>query len=199
MIKWLTAMLVSVLLIAMFPSFQHVYAEPKDKSIIRNNGVFANANWHEERSDGTTVDTLLFVSESDKGTDIFIEIFIFDLDGISTGQLGYIFTKENVFDVSKKLESAILSPIELELCIFDEETGECQPSIMTLQAHWIGVGESSKIKTKDRIEGEDFKVKFRGTTVDRIATATGSLGGHDLGESKFADLGMFRTVEMISR
>jgi hypothetical protein len=198
MIKCFTAMLGGVLLLAMVTVIQPVYAEPKDKLIIRNDGVFANANWHEERIDGVTVDTLLFVSEHDKGTDIFIEILVFDPDGLSTGQLGYVFTTENVFDISKKLKTATLSPIELELCIFDEITAECVPSTFTLEAHWTGIGESSKTKTKDSIKGKDFRAKFSETTLDRQAIATGSLGGSDLGESKFADLGRFKTVEMIS-
>ena len=196
MIKCFTITLVGVLLLAILPVSQHVNAEPTDKVIIRNNGIFANANWHEQRGDGTSVDTLLFVSEHDKGTDIFIEILVFDPDGISTGQFGYLFTTENVFDISRKLETAILLPIELELCIFDEETGECEPSTLTLEVHWTGVGEATKIKTKDSIKGKDFKSRFSGTTIDRQATASGSLGRYDLGESMFADLGRFKTVEM---
>lgn len=196
-IKFSAAALVGVLLLATLPTVQYVFAEPKDKSIVRNNGVYAYGGWHEEKGDGKTVDTLLFIIEHDTGTDIFIEIVTFNPDGLSTGQFGYLFTTENVLDVSKKLNRATLSPIELELCIFDEETGECHPAKMALQAQWTGVGKISKVKTKTN-EGEDLKVKFRGTTTFRQATAVGSLGESDFGTSQFAELGSFKTMEAVS-
>ena len=198
--KMVIAILFGVLL-AMLPvatTFQYAYSESKDKQIIRNNGMSADAAWHEERPDGGTLDTYLFVTESHEGTDIYFEILVYEPDGISTGQFAYVFTTENVFDISKKLKTATLSPITVEICIFDEETGECEPASVTLEAQWTGIGEVLKIKNKSSIKAEDFKAHFKEKTLVRQATATGSLGESDLGESEFAEIRKFKTVEMIA-
>lgn len=195
----IATMLVAFALLAALPAMtnlQSAYAEPKDKIILRDNGSFANAFWHEEAPDGTIIDTALFVSETERGTDIFLDRFFVAPDGTFTSQFGYVFTTEDVFDISKKLQTATLSPINIE--VFTCGEFDCTSEILTVDAQWTGVGELTKTKFKSSFTSENFRVKFSESTSFRQATATGTIGEQSLGDSIFAELGSFKRAEMQS-
>lgn len=162
----------------------------ESKTIERQSGSSAYANWYETNGDVTTY-TYLSLTETKDGTDIYVSTYTYGPDYWSE-KSGYMFTEDDVFSINKKLNSASLSEIELE--VFDWNTGEMDA--VTVRADWTGTGEistgssNSKSKTGDYVWRSSENSKYRG------ASAIGSINGLDLGISPDAGMSNFKSAYM---
>src|SRR3972149_2138898 len=82
-----------------------------EKIITRENGDAAAASWSK---DGENI--FLGVSESKEGTDVMLAICNADFTSCKYGSTP---TQKDVFTLSKKFETATLSPVEVELMDFN--------------------------------------------------------------------------------
>ncbi len=170
------------------------------KSIYRNEGMGASAGWS-ENTDGVYTDKSINVMETDDGTDISVYIWTYDENtGNSFDKWGYMFTQEDVFTIDNKLESATLSPVDIELnaCVYDSdaETYICTEETVTIAAQWTGEGNVMKSSSSSIFKYDDFMSKYSDNSMFREATATGSINDVDLGPSDYGELVKFKSVSM---
>ena len=107
------------------------------KTFERHNGGSAYADWTEVNGDITT-SKYLSVTETDAGTDVYLDIYTWGPDYWS-GESGYMFTKDDIFSIDKKLNSASLS--QVDITVNDWNTGE--PKTLAVKADWTGKGDVS--------------------------------------------------------
>ncbi|MCG7848939.1 MAG: hypothetical protein MIO93_07140 [ANME-2 cluster archaeon] len=166
------------------------------KSIYRDEGMAAYAGWY-EYTDGVYTDTFIQATTSNDGTDIYVDIWTYDENtGDSSGKWGYMFTQEDVFTIDKKLESATLSPVDIELYVYDWNTDTYTMETVTIAAQWTGEGDVMKSSSKSIFKYDDFTSKYSDKSSFREATATGSINDEDLGTSDFGELIKFKSVSM---
>ena len=149
------------------------------KTIERNNGESASASWTE--TDGNMVtDTYLSATKTNEGTDVYVEIWTRDItnDNYWAGKSGYIFTKDNIFSMDRKLNSASLSEVKLE--VHDWKTDEKEP--LTVRADWTGIGGVSKGSVKSSSTGGDYTFRSSESSTYREALVKGSINNCDMGE-----------------
>jgi hypothetical protein len=158
------------------------------KTIERHNGASASASWDEINGDITT-SKYLSVTESDYGTDIYLEIYTWGPDYWS-GKNGYFSTQDDVFSINKNLNSASLSDVQIDVC--DWNTGVSET--MTVNADWIGKGDVSRSSSKSISKSGNYVWKSSDSSKYRDASATGSINGMDLGISSYASLSNFKNA-----
>jgi len=164
----------------------------ESKEIIREEGMAAYAVWS-EYTDGVYTDKFIQATTSNDGTDIFVYVWTYDENtGVWSDKFGHMFTQEDVFEIDNKLESATLSPVEIE--VYDWNTGTVET--ITIAAQWTGEGDVIKSKSKYISKYDDFMSKYSDNSMFREATATGSINGEDLGTSDFGELIKFKSVSM---
>lgn len=160
----------------------------ESKTIERHNGASAYANW-EERNGDITTSTYISVSESDDGTDIWLEVYTWGPD-FSSDKYGSMFTEDDVFSIDKKLNSASLSEVPID--VYDWNTGVSET--MTVKADWIGKGDISGGSSKSISKNGDYVWKSSDSSKYRDASATGSMNGIDLGISSYASMSNFKNA-----
>jgi len=161
------------------------------KSITRDNGVSAYGYWSENTDNGYEY-TNLAVMENDKGTDISLYTCKYDNVGNGGCRDGYAFTTDDVFTVDKKLNSATLSTVIVDM--YDWNTGI--KTTVPVQASWKGNGDLSKSNSRSISKSNDFTFKFSGSVLYRNAIVTASLDGNALGNSDFAEIDQFKNAFM---
>lgn len=169
------------------------------KSIYRQNGMSAYADWTDTNGDVSTY-TDLFVTKTDDGTDIGVSICTNDMiTGDWSCKSGYMFTQDNVFSIDKTLDSASLNAVEIDLYEwYCDENGcwETPAGSTTIQANWAGAGDKTKGSFKYMSKYGDYIMKGSDSSISREATATGSINGNDLGTSDFGGLAKFKSAYM---
>ncbi len=171
----------------------------EQKTISRQNGIAAYADWIDTTTDDLTTDTFLSVTQSDDGTDIYMSICTYDITGNWSCKSGYMFTQDNVFSMDKKFNSASLNAVQIDLYQLNcDETGcwETPAGTATIQATWTGMGDISKGSYKWMSKYSDYTAKGSSSSLSRAATAEGSLNDEDLGASSSAGLAKFKDVYM---
>ncbi|MBW6517345.1 MAG: hypothetical protein K0A89_02435 [ANME-2 cluster archaeon] len=164
----------------------------ESKVIYRDDGMAAYASWS-EYANGVYTDKFIQVLETDDGTDISVYIWTYDeKTGEWSGRSGYMFTRDDVFTMDKKLGSAILSPVNIELYDWNTDTVET----ITLAAQWTGEGDVMKSSSKSISKYDDFMSKYSDNSMYREATVTASINDEDLGTSDFSELIKFKSVSM---
>lgn len=184
--KLCTVLLTLVVLLSTTMSVQAL----ESKSIERCNGTSAYAGWF-ETNDNVIVYTYLSVTETDDGTDIHVSTSTHGPDFWSE-KSGYLFTKNNVFKVNNKLNSASLSAVKIE--VYNWYTGETET--LTVKADWIGKGDISGGSSKYSSKNGDYMRKNSESSNSRDASATGNINGYDLGASSYASLSNFKSAYM---
>jgi hypothetical protein len=100
-----------------------------------------------------------------------------------------------VFEADKQLTTGELSPLNFEICVENDESGQCITiEEMTLQATWQGTGELEKDKVKSHTNIEGFKGHFMVMEEHRGAVAEADIDGVNLGTSDSAGLSRARTM-----
>ncbi len=173
----------------------------EQKTIDRQNGMAAYADWTETTPENITTDTYLSVTQSNDGTDIYISMCSYDQEGSNWScKSGYKFTQENVFSIDNKLNSANLEAVQIDLYQWNcDETGMCWETpdgTATIDANWTGTGDVVKGSFKYMSKYDDYVMKGSDSSISREATATGSINGNDLGTSDFGGLAKFKSAYM---
>jgi hypothetical protein len=161
------------------------------KMIERDNGVSATALWTETKGDLTT-DTLLSVIETNDGTDVYLDIYIWGPE-YSSWKSGYMFTKDDIFSIDKKLNSASLSEVTINVDNWD--IGQIEP--LTVKADWTGIGDISTSSFTIRSKSNDYVMKFSDNSMYRSASAKGSINNCDLGANWDGSLSRFKSASII--
>lgn len=163
------------------------------KTMQRDNGACADASW--SKTDGNLItDTYLSATESRDGTDIYLGTYTWDVTNGTTvnDEYGYLFTKDDVFCIDKKLNSATLS--EVQINVQNGYTGEMKPLNVTV--HWTGTGEVSTSSNTFVLKNRDYRVTNTITESHRDATATASINNEDLGQNNDAFLRIFKSTSI---
>ncbi len=163
----------------------------EEKTIYRQNGESAFAAWYEQTPDGST-DKSVNVMRTDDGTDIYVSICSSDANGFYTCKSGYTFTTDDVFTMDKKLGSATLSAISVDVYDWNSPVVET----ITIQADWTGIGDAVKGSFKTTSKSGDYVSKYSSSSIQREATATGSLNGDELGSSTYGGMVTFKDASM---
>lgn len=193
--KSYTIMLALIVLLSTAMSVQAL----ESKTIERQNGASADADWCEINDDVTT-DTYLSVTETKDGTDIYVSMWSSDETG-SYEKYGYMFTEDDIFSIDKKLNSASLSEVEIpvEEWYLDYNTGEyifVGMDTLTVGADWTGKGDIFRDSYTSRSRSGNYVWKSSSSSKYRDASTTGSINGLDLGASYYAALSSFKSASM---
>jgi len=164
------------------------------KMMERHNSASASADWSETNGNAT-ICTYLSITETDDGTDIYISTYTYDTSEpyywySSSSKSGCLFTKDNVFRVDKKLNSASLSEVEID--VNDWYTGETET--LTVKADWSGEGDISTGSHKSSSTEGDYIWKSSSSSSHRQASATGNINDSDLGTSSYAWLSSSESI-----
>lgn len=171
----------------------------ESKSMQRSNGAHASADWTETNGNAT-IYTYLSATETDNGNDIYVSLYTYDHEtGYSSEKYGYMFTEDDVFSINKKLNSASLSEVEIEVFewYYDETEGYYyteEAGTLTVSADWIGIGEVSKGSFRSSSRDGDYIFRSADSSLSREAIATGSISGNDLGSSSYAWMNSFKSA-----
>lgn len=172
----------------------------EQKTIYRQNGMAAYADWMETTPEGLTTDTSLSVTQSNDGIDIYISMCSYDTEGNWSCKSGYEFAQDDVFSIDKKLNSANLEVVNIDLYQWNcDETGMCwvtPDGNVTIGANWAGNGEISKSSSKYTSKSGDISIKYSDSSSIREATVTGSLDGLELGPSSYGGLVIFKSASI---
>ncbi|MFH0952080.1 MAG: hypothetical protein V1838_02710 [Patescibacteria group bacterium] len=163
------------------------------KSMTRTNGTAAYAEWFSENDDYSS-DTYLEVDKTEYGTDVYYGscTYIYDTDEYFCRD-GYYFTTDNIFTIDKKLKTATLSEVTIEL--WDWDTWETE--MIIVGAVWTGTGDLEKGKINFHSQFGNFSSKYRETSNYRDATATATVNGEATGTSDFGGMVNFRSAEFM--
>jgi hypothetical protein len=170
------------------------------KNMDRRNGQAAYADWMETTPDGLTTDTYVSVTQSNVGNDIYLSICSYNNDGTYWAcKSGYTFTQEDVFSFDKKLDSAKLEEVQIDLYQITCDENSCWETpegTATIGANWAGYGKVSKSSYKYTSRAGDFISKYSDSSSMRGATVTGSLNGVDLGSTNYGGMVVFKQASM---
>ncbi|MHC1755331.1 MAG: hypothetical protein AB9861_07860 [Methanosarcina sp.] len=159
----------------------------EQKSMSRYSSECAEASWTEV-SGNRTINTHLSLTKTDDGTSVYFNSYISGPNYWSN-KWGSTYTKDGVFKISKNLDSASLSEIEMEVYYYSyDEMGiyTSGTETLTLKADWTGVGETSESSSKYISKQNDYTSKSSESYLSRKATATGSINNFNLGTSSYA-------------
>ncbi len=154
----------------------------ESKTIQRDNGASASAWW--SKTDGYLItDTYLSATKSNDGTDIYLGNYTWDTTTGETvnDEYGYLFTTDDVFSIDKKLNSASLS--EVPINVYNWYTGEMETLKVT--DDWAGTGEVQKGSYTDVSTNGDYRFKSASSSNYRTATVAGSINNNDLGQTDY--------------
>lgn len=165
----------------------------QSKTIYRQNGLSATADWSEKTNDGIK-DTYLNVMNTKDGTDIAVSICTSDATGNYSCKFGYTSTQENVFNMDTKLVSAALSAVQVDL--FDWSNPNPVVETITIKAQWTGVGDITKSSYQSISKFNGIISKYSDSSSIRQATATGSINDQDLGITEYAGLIKFKDASI---
>lgn len=163
------------------------------KTVQRNNGESASAFWTEINGDLTT-DTMLFVTETEDGTDVYLSINTWGPDKWYS-KSGYLFTKDDIFKLDKKLNSASLSEVTINIEDYNTDTGQIEP--IKIKADWVGIGDTSTSSSIFRSKTGDFIAKTSDSSINRQASVQGSINNCDLGTDGYGALSKFKSALLL--
>ena len=160
------------------------------KTFERHNGGSAYADWTEVNGDITT-SKYLSVTETDAGTDVYLDIYTWGPDYWS-GESGYMFTKDDVFNIDKKLNSASLS--QVDITVNDWNTGESKT--LAVKANWTGKGDVSTGSYTSRSKSGDYVMRISDSSSYREASVKGIIDNFDIVGNSYASMSKFKSAYM---
>lgn len=174
------------------------YAVPSKEKVIE---IFqsqgASAEWTDISVEvpgvGTVVYALLDVIGGEGGT-TDIHVSLITEEGHSLR--GFTRIGQDVFDTDKQMRIATLSPVTMEVVIFDADGSTIGTAEITIQATWEGTGDLSTRKSIEHARGEDFSFKSKQSVLLREASAEGSINNANLGTSDSAFFFAFDVLQV---
>ena len=169
----------------------------QQKTMNRQNGVSVYAEWIKNSSIDMMSDTFLSVTQSDVGTDIYLSICTSTFVGPSC-KSGMV-TQDNVFSMDKKLDSASLKAVQIQLSEWNcDDTGcwETPDGTATIEANWTGTGKVSQDSYKWTSKNGDYIAKGSSSSSSRTATAQGTLNNEKIGTSNFGGMAKFKSMNI---
>jgi len=168
----------------------------ESKTIQRDNGASASAWW--SKTDGYLItDTYLSATKSNDGTDIYLSTYTWDTTTGETvnDEYGYVFTTDDVFSIDKKLNSASLSEVPVNVYNWSRLNYTREMETVKVTANWTGTGEVQKGSSTYVSTSGDYRFKSASSSNYRTATATGSVNNNDLGQTdNNGDLSTFKSA-----
>jgi len=163
----------------------------EQKTIDRQNSLGAYAYWTKTTTDEMKIITSLEVIQLDDGTHIDMRICTASKWGlIMSCKVGSKVTQEMVFSMDKKLDSANLKAVQIDL--LESACYECEPvsagTATIEEATWQGTGEVSESSNRYISKYNDYIDKGSYSNFERMATARVSINHEDLGTSSYARL-----------
>lgn len=180
------------LIVASIPNYQA--AAQRDPTKKATDIMTASASWTSDE-DATFTMLLVSVTKSAAGVDVFVSLDTFD-----TALSGHLFTEDDsIFDIDRNLDSAQLHPVTLDVCEIGQidENGDCIEVVDTIRvgAEWTSVDPKSTSYAKDTTISSTFREMFLFHSVQKMATASGSLEDENLGDDLFAIIGKAKGME----
>ena len=174
-----------LLFVALIPGYQAIAQKTPDKE--RRDVLTASATWVLGVDDNGLEKTMdIFVDKSRIGVDIFLRM---STDSGSELFGRYFTTDGSVFSIRNNLEEAVLKPVTIDACPFDQldEDGHCTGGLDTLQieVNWIALGTKATSYEKFQRTVADRQMTLY-NSVSRDASASGSVNEVDLDNSLFA-------------
>jgi hypothetical protein len=160
------------------------------KTFERHNGGSAYADWTEVNGDITT-HTYLSVTETDAGTDVYLDIYTWGPDYWSE-ESGYMFTKDDVFSIDKKLNSASLS--QVDITVNDWNTGE--QKTLAVKADWTGKGDVSTGSYTSKSKSGNYVMRTSDSSSSREASVKGIIDNFDIVGDSYASMSKFKSAYM---
>ena len=161
------------------------------KYMTRTNGNQAIAQWDDVNGNTETY-TFLIADVSDQGAFVAISQCNTDLNTFTVSCLfGFASPSANVFSTDKKLSTATLSPVQVDL--YDDSFSYVKT--VTVQASWTGQGKSTKSLTNVHAKYDSFQETYRNRATARDATATGSIDGTSIAGLEDGYLVQYRSAD----
>jgi len=160
------------------------------KTIERHSGESAYAGWTEVNGDITT-SKYLSVTETNAGTDVYLDIYTWGPDYWS-GESGYMFTKDDVFSIDKKLNSASLS--QVDITVNDWNTGE--QKTLAVKADWTGKGDVSTGSYTSKSKSGNYVMRTSDSSSYREASVKGIIDNFDIVGDSYASMSKFKSAYM---
>jgi hypothetical protein len=175
------------------------YAEPKKTREVRSvEGIEIAAEWqdiHVETEFGTiTSATLFYLNNEVEGEGLGVDIILEDGNRIN----GRVELEGDEIDVDNRFRTAVLSPIDADLCYLAAEGGCAEDVQVPIEAHWEGTADLIFTHDIFQHKDEDGSLKVRGMEKHMDAVAIATIDGESLGESDFAYMHEIKVVEVIT-
>lgn len=165
----------------------------ESKNIQRDNGASAFASWSE--TNGNLINnTYLSVTKSNDETYIYLDIYTWDSSNgnFVNDKSGSMFISDDIFSIDKKLNSASLSEVDVE--VYNWDTGKME--ILPVTADWTGIGDVSTDSYTSISTNGDYRFRSTSHSNYRDASATGSINNTDLGIDSYGSLVKFKSAYM---
>ncbi len=161
------------------------------KSMSRTNGTAAFGVWSSQPEPGVYTDTYVAANKTKTGTEVYFDQCTYDSNvDVFTCRGGWGQFGSSVFSIDRKLQTAALSPVSLEVWDWDGNM-----TTVTVDADWLGDGPLQRGVTNVMDRFGDTMFKFHANSTFRDATATANLDGSGLGDSSFAGMVQYRTAD----
>jgi hypothetical protein len=202
----------------MMATTEPAYAAPSKQTEMQSEDRFgASASWDRDENVleipglGRLLDASIFVDEENLlesdiiEAEIRVQLTLVDGNVVICAQ-GSTPIDPDAFDMDKQLRSATLSPVTVEVVIFDDlscsnATGTAE---ITIQATWEGIGDITKFTSHQKAKNTEPSggvsiPKVTSTTEVRQAIAQGSINNVDLGTGTDDSAEMFHdeTVQKV--
>lgn len=103
-----------------------------------------------------------------------------------------MFTKDDVFSIDKKLNSASLS--QVDITVNDWNTGE--PKTLAVKADWTGKGDVSTGSYTSRSKSGDYVMRISDSSSYREASVKGIIDNFDIVGNSYASMSKFKSAYM---
>lgn len=173
----------------------------ESKEISRQDGVYAVADWSDTNGNVTTY-TYLSVDKTNEGTYVSISMSTYDsVTDSYSDKYGSVYTRDDIFIMDKKLDSASLSPVEIAISEwYYDETEDYFTSkdagTLTVSADWTGIGDLSRGSFKHTSRDGDYIFRSAENSLSRDASITASIDGNFFESQYYASMVSFKSARM---
>lgn len=163
------------------------------KDMFRTNGNGAVAEWYTE-NEGMGQYAFVLADSSDQGLFVGVQTCSINLVTYEAScWTGFAFPESSSFMMDKKMNTASLAPIMVELW---DDTGLNMQTVEVM-VDWTGMGSTYKSKTNVISKYGTFKENYHDRATLRDADATGSIDGMDLEGLLYSQMASYRVADFL--